>query len=154
MRGVWIGMRGFERVKEFSNEDFSLPQRKTPGSAGYDFYLPCDAVLEAGKVTMIPTGVKAYMRNDEYLGIHLRSSIARKHCLLLVNGQGIVDSDYYDNEDNEGHIMLLIYNPNRLDVSLKKGERIAQGIFYAYLLADGDGAAAKETRKGGFGSTQ
>lgn len=64
---------------------------------------------------------------------------------------GIIDADYYNNEDNEGHIMLGLYNTTDSDVTLAKGERVAQGIFYKYLTADGDSADA--TRSGGFGST-
>lgn len=94
------------------------------------------------------------MQDTEYLGMHLRSSIAMKMCLTMINNQGIIDSDYYNIEDNEGHIKLLIYNLNECDVSLNKGERVAQGIFYPFLLADGDLESLKETRSGGFGSTK
>ena len=68
-----------------------------------------------------------------------------------MNNVGIIDADYYNNEDNEGHIMLGLYNTTDSDVTLAKGERVAQGIFYKYLTADGDSADA--TRSGGFGST-
>ena len=147
-------VRGFEKVTEYANVDFLLPTRKTKYSAGYDFYLPEDITLSPGKVTIVPTGIKAYMKDTEYLGMHLRSSIAMKMCLTMINNQGIIDSDYYNNEDNEGHIKLLIYNLNAQDVRLKKGERVAQGIFYPFLLADDDVENQKETRSGGFGSTK
>ena len=147
-------IRGFEKVTEYADVDFTLPVRKTNYSAGYDFYLPEDVVLKAGKVNIVPTGIKAYMQDTEYLGMHLRSSIAMKMCLTMINNQGIIDSDYYNNEDNEGHIKLLIYNLNDHDISLNKGERVAQGIFYPFLLADGDLESLKETRSGGFGSTK
>ena len=100
---------------------------------------------------MVPTGVKAYMQDDEFLGVHIRSSIAVKKGLALVNNVGIIDADYYNNEDNEGHIMLGLFNTTDSDVTLPKGERVAQGIFYKYLTADGDNADA--VRGGGFGST-
>ena len=147
-------VRGFEKVTEYANVDFLLPVRKTNYSAGYDFYLPEDVVLKAGKVNIVPTGIKAYMQDTEYLGVHLRSSIAMKMCLTMINNQGIIDSDYYNNEDNEGHIKLLVYNLNAQDVTLNKGERVAQGIFYHFLLADDDVESQKETRSGGFGSTK
>ena len=102
---------------------------------------------------MVPTGVKAYMQDNEYLGIHIRSSMAIKRHLRLLNNEGIVDADYYNNPDNEGHIMLALANDSDETVVLKKGERVAQGIFYTYLLADGDSKSAKAERSGGFGST-
>ena len=147
-------LRGFEKVEEYKNIDFPLPERKTKGSAGYDFYLPCDVLLTAGQVTRVATGVKAYMAENEYLGMHVRSSIAMKMCVTMINNQGIVDSDYYNNEDNEGHIMLLLYNLSGSDVCLEKGERIAQGIFYSFLVADNDMENEKIVRSGGFGSTK
>ena len=147
-------IRGFEKVTEYANIDFLLPVRKTKCSAGYDFYLPEDVVLKPCQVNIVPTGVKAYMQDTEYLGVHLRSSIAMKMCLTMINSQGIIDSDYYNNDDNEGHIKLLIYNLNDHDIKLSKGERVAQGIFYPFLLADGDTESQKETRGGGFGSTK
>ena len=92
------------------------------------------------------------MQPDEYLGIHIRSSLAVKHGVSLANSQGIIDSDYYNNPDNEGHILLALLNMGSTEAVLQKGERVAQGIFYKYLLCDDDQAAA-QTRQGGFGST-
>ena len=80
--------------------------------------------------------------------------MAVKRHLRLVNNEGIVDADYYNNPDNEGHMLLALYNDSDEDVTLQKGERVAQGIFYQYLLADQDGATPKQERSGGFGSTK
>ena len=95
-------VRGFEWITGYV--DSALPQRKTVASAGYDLAAAQDCMLEAGKVTLVPTGLKAYMPDDEYLAIHIRSSMAVKHKLSLINGQGIIDADYYNNQDNEGRI--------------------------------------------------
>ena len=103
-------IRGFEKISTYKDIEFSLPTRKTTKSAGYDFYLPEDVELIAGKITLVPTGVKVYMQSNEYLGMHVRSSIALKKCVTMINNQGIIDADYYDNEDNEGHIMLPLFN--------------------------------------------
>lgn len=146
-------IRGFEKISEYKEVDFKLPARKTRFSAGYDLYLPQETVLEPGVLTMVATGVKAYMQAGEFLGMHIRSSIAVKKHVILMNSVGIIDADYYDNEDNEGHIMLALLNMGKESVKLPKGERIAQGIFYNYLLADDDGAEGKAVRGGGFGST-
>ena len=91
------------------------------------------------------------MQADEYLGIHIRSGLAFKNALSLINSQGIIDSDYYNNSGNEGHIMIAVYNHGDEPVSVAKGDRVAQGIFYHYLLTDNDAAAA--SRSGGMGST-
>ena len=93
------------------------------------------------------------MQDDEYLGVHIRSSIAVKKHISLVNNQGIIDADYYNNADNEGHIMLALLNMGTEPVALAKNERVAQGIFYKYLVADGDADIDKAVRGGGFGST-
>ena len=146
-------LRGFEKIAKYADVDFQMPERTTQKSAGYDFCLPEDVVLEPGKLQLVPTGVKAYMQDDEYLGMHIRSSMAVKKRIMLVNNVGIIDADYYNNEDNEGHIMLALLNMGSEPVALPKGERVAQGIFYNYLVADGDAETEKEVRGGGFGST-
>jgi len=146
-------LRGFEKIAEYADVEFQMPERKTQKSAGYDFCLPEDVVLEPGKLQLVPTGVKAYMQDDEYLGMHIRSSMAVKKRIMLVNNVGIIDADYYNNEDNEGHIMLALLNMGSEPIALPKGERVAQGIFYNYLVADGDSNENKAVRGGGFGST-
>lgn len=145
-------IRGFEFISSYQNAGLMLPQRQTPLSAGYDIAAAEDAVLYPGNVTIIPTGLKAYMQGDEYLGIHIRSSLSIKQSLSLANGQGIIDADYYNNETNEGHIMLAIINRGNEVYEIKKGMRLAQGIFYKYLIADQD-ESSSFARQGGFGST-
>ena len=146
-------IRGFEKVAKYADVDFPMPERKTELSAGYDFCLPEEVTLEPGKLQLVPTGVKAYMQPGEWLGMHIRSSMAVKKRLMLVNNVGIIDADYYNNPDNEGHIMLALLNMGDNPVTLPKGERVAQGIFYNYLTADGDEKVSKAVRGGGFGST-
>lgn len=159
--------RGFEIVSKFKNEDIHLPVRKTNASAGYDFeaaeslIVPSIWKVLAEKVfvgeatglkaTLIPTGIKSYMLDDEYLQLSIRSGTALKTGLILANGVGIVDSDYYNNSDNEGHIMFPVHNLGFKDKLIKKGERIGQGLFLNYLKADDD--MSDGVRAGGFGST-
>lgn len=145
-------VRGFEFVTLYNKAGLVLPQRKTSYSAGYDLAAAEDTLIEPRKVTLIPTGVKAYMQQDEYLGIHIRSSLAVKHQLSLINAQGIIDADYYNNESNEGHILIAVLNSSNSPFAVNKGDRIAQGIFYKYLLADDD-TTAVNVRTGGIGST-
>lgn len=146
-------LRGFEKISEYANVDFPMPVRKTKFSAGYDFCVPKDVVLEPGVLKLVPTGIKAYMQEGEYLGMHIRSSMAVKRRIQLVNNVGIIDADYYNNPDNEGHIMLAMMNMSDEKITLNKGECVAQGIFYNYLLADDDDKSEKAVRGGGFGST-
>ena len=146
-------IRGFEKVAKYADVDFPMPERKTELSAGYDFCLPEEVTLEPGKLQLVPTGIKAYMQPGEWLGMHIRSSMAVKKRLMLVNNVGIIDADYYNNPDNEGHIMLALLNMGEKPITLPKGERVAQGIFYNYLTADGDEKVSKAVRGGGFGST-
>lgn len=141
--------RGFERVSGY--EYVNLPRRKTKQSAGYDIESAIDAVINPGETELIPTGLKAYMKPYEWLGIYIRSSIAVKYGIVLANNVAVIDSDYYNNPDNEGHLMLPIKNVSKAVYKIRKGDRIAQGIFHQYYRVDGD--KTNGSRIGGFGST-
>ena len=147
--------RGFEIAKGFENCNINLPQRKTAYSAGYDFEAAEDTIVPAFKPgmapTLIKTGIKAYMQDDEMLCLYNRSSNPKKKGLILANSVGIVDKDYYGNPDNDGHIMFAFYNFRDTDTEIKKGECIGQGIFEKYFIVDDDSASG--LRQGGFGST-
>lgn len=146
-------VRGFEIIASFSQAGLVIPERKTAYSAGYDIAAAQDMIAHAGQLTLIPTGLKAYMPADEYLAVHIRSGLSIRHQLCLMNGQGIIDADYYNNPDNEGHIIVAVWNAGMSAVPIAKGTRIAQGIFQKYLLADHENALEKIVRSGGFGST-
>jgi dUTP pyrophosphatase len=137
--------------KRFFIPDVQLPTRADPRSAGYDIYLVSDVQLLPGHKQLIFTDVKAYMQEDEVLEIYIRSSLAIKQGLMLSNNVGIVDSSYYGNEGNDGNIGISIVNTGGTSVTLKAGERIAQGIFKSYLKTDNDSASGERT--GGFGSS-
>ena len=146
-----MDIRGFEVVSAFEEQNINLPTRKTTESAGYDIECAEAVTLEPNQVVLVPTGLKAFMAYDEYLAIHIRSSMAIKRKLALVNSTGIIDSDYYNNEENEGHIMIALLNFGNEPVTLEKGERVAQGIFSNYLITNDDDATG--VRTGGIGST-
>ncbi len=147
--------RGFEVAKGFEESNINLPVRKTKYSAGYDIEAAEDTVIPSFKKgdapTLIKTGLKAYMTDDEVLMLYNRSSNPKKKGLILANSVGVIDKDYYGNPDNDGHIMFAFYNIKDEDVEIKKGEAIGQGVFAKYLLTDDDVAAGDRT--GGFGST-
>lgn len=131
--------------------NLELPKRATKYSAGYDISSPFDLVLPANGTLKVPTLLKVDMEEDEVLLIDVRSSLGFKHNVRLANTIGVVDKDYYNNENNEGHMFIKLYNPNNYEIEFKAGERIAQAIFIKYLTTDDD--AAEGERKGGIGST-
>ena len=148
-------LRGFEIAKGWEDKNINLPKRSTKYAAGYDVEAAEDTVIPAFKPgvkpTLIPTGLKAYMQDDEMLCLYNRSSNPKKKGLVLANSVGIVDKDYYGNSDNDGHIMYTFWNFKDEDIKVEKGERIGQAIFQKYLVADNDVAGGERT--GGFGST-
>ena len=147
--------RGFEVAKGFEDKNINLPIRKTKYSAGYDIEAAEDVIIPSFKKgtnpTLVKTGLKAYMQDDEMLLLYNRSSNPKKKGLILANSVGVVDKDYYGNVDNDGHIMFAFYNIKDEDVEIKKGDAIGQAIFQKYLITDDDSAEGE--REGGFGST-
>ncbi len=148
-------IRGFEIAKGFEDKNINLPVRKTKHSAGYDIEAAEDCVIPAFKPgmkpTLVKTGLKAYCPPDEFYMVLNKSSNPFKRGLVLANSVGIIDSDYYNNPDNDGHFMFAFYNVFDTDIQIKKGDPIGQVIFQKYLKVDGDNAEGE--RKGGFGST-
>lgn len=174
--------RGFEIVSKYQDEDITLPRRQTTASAGYDIEAAQDMVIPsiwrlnfvrifrlirnghqlyepdyemADKIIkpfLIPTGVKVYMPEDEVLILANRSSNTFKRNLSLPNGIGVIDADYYNNDANEGEIFVQVLNYGVRPIKIKKGERIAQGIFIHYLRTDDDEPVSRK-RANGFGST-
>jgi len=148
-------IRGFEVAKGFEDQGINIPIRKTKYSAAYDLEAAEDIVLPSFKSgmkpTLIKTGLKAYMQPDEVLMIFPRSSGPKKQGILFPHSTGIIDQDYYENPENDGHIFVQCINIKDEDVQIKKGDAIAQAIFQKYLITDGDNAEGQ--RVGGFGST-
>ena len=176
----------FEKISKYADDNgIIIPVRKTKGSAGYDFYVAEDTIVDSmdtkciriaeevmrqglgmpltldemaditkaanARTTLVPTGIKAQLDEGTYLELSVRSSCPMKYWLTLANNVGIIDADYYNNPDNEGHIFFQIINLSPYPIMLKKGSCIGQGIIKSYLLADDDKAEGERT--GGFGST-
>lgn len=146
-------VRGFEVISKYKDKKINLPKRHSRGSAGYDFEAACDLVIKSHDLNpiLVPTGIKAYMPEDECLLLINRSGNPLKKGLVMPNGIGVVDSDYYNNPGNEGEIFFQLINLKDQEVEIKKGERIGQGIFTKFLKTAQD--RAQETRIGGFGSS-
>lgn len=103
------------------------------------------------KPTLVSTGVKCALEPNTYLELSVRSSSPLKYWLILANGVGIIDADYYNNPDNEGEIFFQVINLSPFPIRLQKGDVIGQGIIKDYLNTDDDEATGE--RLGGFGST-
>ena len=145
--------RGFEVVKdEFRKHliaEIQTPTRGTSKAMAYDFYSPIDLVIEPNKVGKIWTDVKAYMLDDECLILNVRSSQGGK--VMLANTQGWIDMDYYENINNDGNIGIFLLNISDKPYVIKAGDRIAQGAFFKFLVADNGNTDV--VRVGGIGST-
>ena len=156
-------MRKFEKIsfEQFKKdikddkelyESYSLPRRSTKNSAGYDFYALFDYTLKPKEIMKIPTGIKVSMEKDDVLFLIDRSSMGFKYNVRMCNQVGVVDQDYYNNPNNEGHMWIRIQNEGDKDYVVKKGEAMIQGIFMKYLKTDDD-IESNQERNGGFGST-
>ena len=144
--------RGFEVVKDEmrrTNGDVTLPTRGTSKAMAYDFYSNDTYVVEPNKIAKVWTDVKAYMGDNECLILNVRSSMGGK--FMLANSQGWIDSDYYSNENNDGNIGIFLKNISEDVLVVHKGDRVAQGAFFNFLVADNGNTDA--VRSGGFGST-
>ena len=174
-------MAKFEKVSRWIDSDINMPVRKTAHSAGYDFEAVKDILIEPyqhlsniimnssayepktlseisnitklnmAKPTLVSTGMKCKLADNEYLELSIRSSSPLKYWLILANGVGIIDADYYNNSDNEGEIFFQIINLSPFPIMVQKGEIIGQGIIKEYKLTEDD--CATGLREGGFGST-
>ena len=145
--------RFFEVVRDDCRKnsgDIKLPTRATEYSAGYDFYSPVDITIEPQESVMIWTDVKAHMYYDNALIIIPRSSMG-KQPVMIANTVGLIDNDYYGNEDNDGNIGFRLLNLGKTPYEIKAGDRIGQGIFIKYGIVKNDNTISK--RSGGFGST-
>lgn len=142
-------MRDFEKIsfnqfkKDIKDDielykEYQLPKRDSDSTAGYDIYLLDDLEIQPGETKKVPTGIKSYFNKDEVLLIIVRSSTGFKYNVRLCNQVGVIDADYYNNEDNEGHIWLKLQNEGTEKVSFKKGEAIVQGIYLKYLTTNSD----------------
>ena len=146
-------MRKFEVAKGFEDRGVVLPQRKTAKSAGYDIIALTDedVFVHPGMSVNLETGVKACMEDDEVMLLFIRSSLGIKQGLTLSNSCAVIDADYYNNPDNDGHFILNIINTGNSVQRIPARSRVAQAVFVKYLTVDDDDATGE--RVGGIGST-
>lgn len=150
-------IRGFEVVADWARKcpeaSITLPTRGTQYAAAYDIYSLQNKTIRPGGKVEFPTDVKVYMRNDEVFHLYPRSNQGIKFDLMLANTTGVIDADYYSNPDNDGSFTIVLRNLGEENYYVKAGERIAQGEFAKFLVADNDFRKKLPTRKGGVGST-
>lgn len=148
-------MRKFEIVSEkflqYGEKEVKFPFRATKNSAGYDFFSPIDIIVHPNKIQLIWTNVKAQFNPNEVLMLFVTSKMG-KNGIMLANGTGIIDSDYYSNKNNDGNLGFMLYNFGDNDYIIKKGDKIGQGVFTNFLTVDCE-QEIKNVRIGGFGST-
>ena len=150
-------MRKFEKVKDLfimynqKPEDIKMPVRKTKHSVCYDCYSPIDEIIEPGETKLIFTNVKAYCNSDEGFILASTSGLGKKG-IILANGIGIVESDYADNESNDGNIGFMLHNIGKTTYKVNSGDKIGQIFFFKFLTVD-DEQEITTKRTGGFGST-
>lgn len=156
-------MRKFERIsfdqfKKDVDDDIDLynsiklPTRSTKSSAGYDIRSIESGIIKPNEAKSFKTGLKVCMNEDEVLYIYSRSSQGYKHNVCLMNSVGVIDSDFYNNKNNEGHFQIRLLNLGDKDFEVNIGDRIAQGVFMKYLTVDDEDEILNE-RIGGLGST-
>lgn len=133
-------------------DSYNIPVRHTKCSAGYDFEAILPFELKPGEIKKIPTGIKVNMNEDEMLMIVVRSSTGFKYNVRMCNQVGIIESDYYNNITNEGHMWIALQNEGKEVFKVNAGDRIAQGIFVKFLTVDNE-EFIENKRNGGLGST-
>lgn len=150
MKNIGTEIIPLDKIQEIY-DSIELPTRATAGSAGYDFKIPFDMVCDKSNYYTIPTGIRARIEDGWVLKLYPRSGLGFKRNLKLANTVGIIDSDYY-NSDNEGHIMIRInHSEGKYILSLEQGQGFAQGVFIEYGITEDDNVDVE--RNGGFGST-
>jgi len=126
------------KIDESLYKNYKLPSRNSKNAAGYDFYLLEDLEIRPHEIVKIPTGVKAFFEPDEVLFLIVRSSTGFKYNIRLVNQVGVIDADYYNNENNEGHIFIKLQNESENVLNFKAGDALVQGIFMNFLETSSD----------------
>ncbi len=156
-------MRKFEKIsfkqfkKDVSNDkelydSIKLPKRSTNKSAGYDIRSIENGIIKPREAMVFKTGLKVCMNDDEVFYIYTRSSLGYKYNVTMANSVGVIDADFYNNEDNEGHFSIKLINHGDKDFKVNVGDRIAQGVFMKFLTVDEE-EKIDNKRKGGLGST-
>jgi len=138
------------RIRRLSPE-VPLPAYETNGAAAFDLAAAADVVVGAGAIALLPTGLVVEVPAGMFLGIFARSSTPLKRGLMVANGVGVVDADYCGPSDE---VKIAVFNFTNAPVTIRRGDRIAQGIFLAAPRVTWEEADdLREQSRGGFGAT-
>jgi dUTP pyrophosphatase len=137
------------RIRRLS-PDVPLPSYQTAEAAGFDLAASEDVRVPPGDVRLVPTGLVIAVPHGCFLGIFARSSTPLKRGLMVANGVGVIDPDYAGPDDE---IKIQVVNVTREEVLVRRGDRIAQGIFIPCVRAAWEEGETRGTSRGGFGST-
>jgi dUTP pyrophosphatase len=133
-------------------EGLDLPSYATPGSAGCDLRAAVAAplTLAPGARALVPTGIAVAIPSGHEGQVRMRSGLALRHGLSLLNGPGTIDSDY------RGEIGVIVANLGAEPVTIARGDRIAQLVIAPVAqarLEKVEALPATSRDAGGFGST-
>ena len=151
---TYRGAEDIDFLIDKAYERIATPVRKTKRSAGYDFFIPVSVGLMPGEKCVVPSGIKLRFDDKDdcwHFNIYPRSGMGIKKGVIVSNGTGIIDADYYNNPDNEGDIMIALWNTSKSFQQIVSGTRCCQGIFEIHGLTADDNANGE--RMGGLGST-
>jgi dUTP pyrophosphatase len=126
------------------------PEYQSPGAAAFDLAILEDAVVAARSHALLRTGLGVGVPADHVFHVYARSSLFKKHGLVLANGVGVIDSDYSGPDDE---VLISVWNPGDAEVRLMGGTRVAQGIILPRPRVEWVVADATGSTRGGFGST-
>lgn len=150
-------MRKFAKIRdEFLKygqkaDEIKMPVRATKHSVCYDCYSPIDEIIEPGETKLIFINVKAYCNHDEGFALATTSGMGKRE-IMVSQGLGIIESDYADNDNNDGNIGFMLFNHGKNPYEIKKGDKIGHIYFFKFLIVD-DEEEITNVRTGGFGST-
>ena len=129
-----------------------LPYRATTHSAGYDIFSPIDITIQPSQSQMIWTNIKAQFNPGEVLLLFVTSKMGKSH-IMVANGTGVIECDYFENPSNDGNLGFRLINLGTEPYNIKAGDKIGQGVFTHFLTVDNEDTTNQTKRTGGFGST-
>ena len=130
----------------------ALPEYQSPGAAGFDLAASRDVEIAPQAIALVPTGLVIRAPAGHFLGIFARSSTPLKRGLMVANGVGVVDEDYCGPDDE---VKIQVLNFTGETVRIRKGDRIAQGVFIPVTRAEWreSDLDLRDGSRGGFGAT-
>ena len=138
------------RIRRLSPAAF-IPRYETAGAAAFDLTASEDVTVPPAAVVLVPTGLVIEVPDGMFLGVFARSSTPLRRGLMVANGVGIVDPDYCGPTDE---VKIEVYNFTQQTVTVKTGDRIAQGVLIPSVRAEWEEVAElKPESRGGFGGT-